>query len=115
MTSADSTQRALGDMLKFAAEIEKYVTAPGEQNFSTDRPTQLVAEALLHRLGEAVARLNRDSPAFVQAHPEIEWAKIKAMRNIVAHEYDFIDYRIVWRALTVSLPKDINTIRRLMD
>ncbi|MPV51142.1 DUF86 domain-containing protein [Pseudactinotalea sp. HY160] len=87
-------------MLQFAAEVEQYVTLLGEQNFYAHRPTQLVAEALLHRLGEAVARLDRDSPAFIDAHPEIEWANIKGMHNVVAHEYGFVDYRIVWRALS---------------
>jgi len=114
VSDADRTQRALVDMVRFGVEIEQYVTALGEQNFYADRPTQLVAEALLHRMGEAVSRLDRDSPAFVRAHPEIEWRKIKAMRNIVAHEYVFIDYRIVWRTLSVTLPKDLAAIRRLM-
>lgn len=114
MSGADSTERTLADMLRFAAEIEEYVTVLGEQNFYSHRPTQLVAEALLHRLGEAVARLDRDSPTFIRSHPEIEWAKIKAMRNVVAHEYGFVDYRIVWRALSVSLPKDVERIRRLV-
>ena len=35
------------------------------------------------------------------------------MRNIVAYEYGFIDYRIVWRALSVSLPQDVEAIQRL--
>lgn len=115
MTNSDHTQHTLGDMLAFAAEMDQYVTALGEQNFYADRRTQLVAEALLHRLGEAVSRLDRDSPSFIQDHPEIEWAKIKAMRNIVAHEYGFIDYRMVWRALSLSLPQDVEAIRRLVD
>lgn len=40
---------------------------------------------------------------------------MKGMRNIVAHEYGFIDYRIVWRALTVALPGDVIAIRALLD
>jgi len=35
------------------------------------------------------------------------------MRNIDAYEYGFIDYRIVWRALSVSLPQDVEAIQRL--
>src|SRR5690625_7885231 len=100
-------------MLWFAAEIEEYVTARGEQNFYTDRPTQLVAGALLHRLGEAVSRLDRDSPTFIQDHPEIEWAKIKAMANIVAHEYRFIDHRVLWPPPSVSRPQDVAALRAL--
>lgn len=101
-------------MLRFATEVETYVTALGEENFYQHRPTQLVAEALLHRLGEAVARLDRDDPAFIDAHPEIEWAKIKGMRNVVAHEYGFVDHRIVWRTLDTALPRDVEAIRRLV-
>lgn len=105
------TQRHLADIVGFASELEEYVTALGEPNFHGDRPTQLVAEALLHRMGEAVARLDDD---FVTAHPEVEWQKIKGMRNVVAHEYGFIDYRIVWRALTDDLPSDVALIQRLL-
>ncbi|NNG37041.1 HepT-like ribonuclease domain-containing protein [Nakamurella aerolata] len=105
----------LVDMLRFADEIDEYVVTLGEENFYTSRPTQLVAEALLHRLGEAVARLDRQVPRFIASHPEIEWGKMKGMRNIVAHEYGFIDYRIVWRALTVALPRDVRAIRALLE
>lgn len=115
MRPAGRTERNLRDMVQVAAEVQEYVTALGEENFYADRPTQLVAEALLHRLGEAVARLTLASPTFIDAHPEIEWAKIRAMRNVVAHEYGFIDYKIVWRALCISLPRDIELIRGLID
>ena len=82
-------------MLRFAGEVDEYVVALGEGNFTTHRPTQLAAEALIHRLGEAVARLD---DGFIQAHPEVQWRQIKGMRNVVAHQYGFIDYQIVWRA-----------------
>jgi uncharacterized protein with HEPN domain len=32
---------------------------------------------------------------------------MKGMRNVVAHEYGFIDSRIVWRALSDVLPNDV--------
>src|SRR5699024_4824041 len=32
---------------------------------------ELVAEALLHRLDEAVSRVARDSPTFIQDHPRL--------------------------------------------
>lgn len=115
MSDGDRTQRALGDMVPSGVEIEQYVTALGEQNFYADRPPQLVAEALLHRLGEAVSRIDRDSPAFVRAHPEIEWTTIQALRSFMVREDGFIDHSMVWRALSVTLPKDVAAIRRLME
>lgn len=60
----------LRDLLGFADGVRSYVTDFGEQNFYDHRPTQLVAEALLQRMGEAVSRLPED---FIDAHPEVAW------------------------------------------
>lgn len=104
--------RALSDILGFADEVEQYVVARGEQHFYADRPTQLVAAAMLDRIGEAVSRLPSE---FADLHAEISWRQMKGMRNVVAHQYGFIDYRIVWRALADALPCDIEQIRRVHE
>lgn len=111
MTLPDRTRRALVDIVGFSEEMASYVTAFGERNLVDDRPTQLVAEALLHRIGEAVSRLDAD---FVALHDEVPWRKIKALRTVVAHEYGFIDYGLVWRVLDDSLPRDVTVIRRIL-
>ena len=52
----------------------------------------LVRSAVVHQLtviGEAVARL---SPAVRDQHPEIPWADIKGLRNVVVHNYFGIDW-----------------------
>lgn len=112
MTLEERTRRALTDILGFADEISRYVTSLGEQNFYSHRPTQLIAEALLHRIGEAVSRLGE---GFVAEHPAVEWQKMKGMRNVVAHEYGFIDYHIVWRALSNVLPNDAAAIESILE
>jgi uncharacterized protein with HEPN domain len=112
VTPEERTRRALDGIVSFADEITLYVTPLGEQNFYSDRPTQLIAEALLHRIGEAVSRLEA---GFVAAHPTVEWQKMKGMRNVVAHEYGFIDYRIVWRALNDVLPNDVTAIKDILE
>ena len=112
MTPEERTRRALTDIVGFADEISQYVTAQGEQNLYSHRPTQLVAEALLHRIGEAVSRLE---DRFVADHPAVQWHKMKGMRNVVAHQYGFIDYRIVWRALSDALPNDVAAIGRILE
>jgi len=112
VTPEERTRRALTDILGFADEINQYVTSRGEQNFYSHRPTQLIAEALLHRIGEAVSRLD---DGFVAEHPAVEWQKMKGMRNVVAHQHGFIDYRIVWRALDDVRPNDVAAIERILE
>ncbi|TWP38520.1 HepT-like ribonuclease domain-containing protein [Leekyejoonella antrihumi] len=108
---SNQVQRTLKDILDFADEVDQYVIALGESNFHEHRPTEYVAEALLHRIGEAISRLPED---FTAAHPEVSWQKMKSMRNVVAHEYGFIDYHIVWRALSTKLPEDVAAIERIL-
>ena len=79
MTPEERTRRALTDILGFADEISQYVTSLGEQNFYSHRPTQLIAEALLHRIGEAVSRLEG---GLVAEHPAVEWQKMKGMTGL---------------------------------
>lgn len=76
---------------------------------------RLAGEALLHKIGEAVARLDRDDLALVAAHPEVNWRAMKGIRNLVAHDYGAVDYEIVWAALEGDLPREAAHIGRILD
>jgi uncharacterized protein with HEPN domain len=61
-------------------------------------------------IGEMVARL---SDEFVDQHDQIEWHKIRGLRNIVAHNYFGIDAEEVWDIIQTHLPifkNDLNSI-----
>lgn len=69
--------------------------------FDEDVLLRRAAEAILTRLGEAARRVPEP---FREAHPEIPWPPIIAMRNRATHEYDRLDYDVVWSTLEVSVP-----------
>jgi len=52
-------------------------------------------------IGEAAARL---SPAFREAHPQVEWRDIVAFRNIAVHAYFAVQWDIVWATATDDVP-----------
>jgi len=52
-------------------------------------------------IGEAAAHL---SPAFRQAHPQIEWRDIVAFRNIAVQAYFAVQWDIVWATATDEVP-----------
>ena len=41
---------------------------------------------------------------FKATHPDIPWRSIVGMRNFIVHEYEEIDYDLVWQAVSVDLP-----------
>ena len=93
-------RRALIDLRTFVALGEE-LAAQGRTAYDGNIYLRLSAEAIVHRVGEAVARLPTE---LVQNHPEIEFSLAKAMRNRVAHRYQSVDYAILWESLAVDLP-----------
>ena len=52
-------------------------------------------------IGEAAAHL---SPAFREAHPQVEWRDIIAFRNIAVHAYFAVQWDIGWATATDEVP-----------
>jgi uncharacterized protein with HEPN domain len=38
-------------------------------------------------IGEAATHIHNREPDFMQQHPQLPWAQMRAMRNAVIHEY----------------------------
>jgi uncharacterized protein with HEPN domain len=114
VTRSEPPERAkqtLLDFLEFASTGSD-LAARGRGAYDADEMLRLAAEAILHRIAEAVARLPED---IIVAHPEVRWRPMKGMRNLVAHEYGAIDYDIVWNALTDDLPREAVRVRHILD
>jgi len=56
----------------------------------------------LIQIGELAGRVSEET---VKNNPNIAWRAIKAMRNIHAHDYDNVDYSIVWASLENDIPE----------
>lgn len=102
--------RTLRDLVRFADTAGRLV-ARGKKSYESDEAVRLAAEAVLHKIGEAVARLPDE---FVADHPAVSWRSMKATRNIVAHEYEQVDYEIIWNALAHRLPREMEVVRDLL-
>lgn len=115
MTRSDGGQRdriiiTLNDLLRFTDTAARLV-ARGKESYDSDEAVRLAAEAILHKIGEAAARLPDE---FVADHPGVAWRSMKATRNIVAHQYEQVDYGIIWNALVHRLPVEAERIREIL-
>lgn len=55
----------------------------------------------LQTLSEATQRL---SDRLKAAHPQVEWDRIAAFRNVLVHNYLGIDLETVWRVVEEEVP-----------
>ena len=53
-------------------------------------------------IGEMVVRLDDE---FTASHKQVDWARIKKFRNIVAHNYFGIDAEEVWQIIQKHIPE----------
>jgi uncharacterized protein with HEPN domain len=96
----DASVVALRDFRGFAAQAARLVER-GRPAFDSDEMLRLAGDAVVVKLGAAVARVDE---RLVADHPELMLRLVKDMRNLVAHEYDAIRPAIVWNALERELP-----------
>lgn len=55
------------------------------------------------------------SDEFKKTHNEIEFSKLKKLRNIAAHKYGAINFRIVWEIIQKNLPVFRDKFKRALD
>jgi uncharacterized protein with HEPN domain len=50
-----------------------------------------------------------------QAHPEVPWRQMVAMRNVLIHGYFDIDVDLVWSVAENDLPKLAAQVRAILE
>lgn len=63
-------------------------------------------------IGEMVDKL---SEAFKKHNSQVEWIRIKGLRNLVAHDYFGIDAEEVWQIIKNKIPNLKTEISKLLD
>lgn len=90
----------LDNVLESIDNIFLYIERMDFEKFAADQKTVDAVVRNLEIIGEAARNL---SDEIKQSLPEIEWKKIVAMRNILAHEYFDINKQIIWDIVQTKL------------
>lgn len=101
----------LWDMRKYALEIIEIIDDIPHTKFVENKTVRYAVERLLLIIGEAA---NHVSKEFQEEHPEIEWAQIIGLRNVLAHEYGEVKIDKIYLAATKSIPALLGKISPLL-
>lgn len=91
-------------MLKWCNQIEEFINRFGNNydSYVKDMAFQCSTNMALLQIGELTTKL---SETFKEKHDIVPWKLMRAVRNITAHDYESIEYEVMWQTLTEDIPK----------
>lgn len=111
MPSKKPLQR-LEDILDNIDLIRDYTRGASYDSFVQDRKTQDAVERCLARISEAASKLESSAESLI---PDQPWSEIRALGNIIRHEYDTIDAVIIWNIINRDLDNLKSSIETALE
>jgi uncharacterized protein with HEPN domain len=100
--------RRLEDILENIALIKQYTRGFSHESFVQDRKTQDAVERCLMRISEAASKLESSAETLI---PDQPWSEIRAVGNVLRHEYDSVDPLIIWNIAD----RDLESLRSSVE
>ncbi|MBN1189275.1 MAG: DUF86 domain-containing protein [Dehalococcoidales bacterium] len=101
----------LRHIIEAIQRIKQYTDGISFEQFAADIKTFDAVVRNLTIIGEAA----RQIPTEIEgAFPEVPWAEMRALRNILTHEYDRVDIRIIWDTVQNDLPPLVPLMEKIL-
>lgn len=105
---APHTRQALGELL-LLADMAARLVERGRAAYDSDEALRFAAEAILHRIGSAVARLDAE---FLGAHPSVHWRQMLGTNDALTSDWGTDE--AIWTTLEMDLPGEAAQVRRIL-
>lgn len=105
MRHPERVEDYLAHIAEAITRATSYIQSFDREAFEQDQRVQDAVVRNIEIIGEAVAHINRVAPDFITRHPELPWAQMRAMRNVVIHQYFDVDTNVLWTTVKDDLPR----------
>jgi uncharacterized protein with HEPN domain len=105
---SENPTRRFEDILDNINLIKDYTHSYSYDSFVKDRKTQDAVERCLMRISEAACKLEGSVDVLI---PDQPWSEIRAVGNVLRHEYDSVDPLIIWNIVD----RDLNSLKASIE
>ena len=102
----------LTDIIEAIDNISEFVDGVSFDEYLNNKMMRFAVVKNLENVGEASYMLTKE---LKEKHAEINWKKVIGMRNVLVHDYNQIEDRIVWSTVTDDLPLLKEQIKQIMN
>lgn len=92
----------LTHILESITLLEKYLKRITQEQFYHSDEKQDLAVRRIEVIGEATKNIPDE---LKKQYPDIPWKRMAGMRDVLIHDYDDVDYKIVWETATIFIPQ----------
>ena len=103
MNVNDRDRSILEHIIRYCDQIDVTVSRFGDEQtvFEQDFIYQNAVAMCLIQVGELAGHL---SEGYRETHPQMPWRQIKALRNIIVHNYGAVDAETAWEIIHEDIP-----------
>ena len=92
-------------------DVAQYTYGLSFEQFMNDKKTISVCAFTISQIGELAKDIGLSTQ---EEYSYIPWKSIKGMRNKIVHDYENIDFAVLWGTITKSLPELLNQIDEIL-
>ena len=100
------------DILESIEHITAYTEDMTLSEFQTDQKTIDSVLRNLEIIGEATRHIPQN---IIKKYSDLPWNEMRAMRNIVIHEYFGVNLNIIWHTTQVNLPTIVDRLKEILE
>ena len=100
------------DILNYAKDSLDFVQNTSYEEFISDKKSVFAVVRALEVIGESS---NRIADELKEKYSHLPWIEMRGLRNRIVHNYDDIDYDIIWNVLKNDIPSLITKIELIIN
>lgn len=102
----------INDIFESALRIQEKTSNIEYAEFEINLDIQDIVIRRFAIIGEAVRRLSEE---FKRHHPKLPYNEMKAMRNVLIHEYDYVSNMVLWTTIKDDIPFVIESCSKILE
>ena len=99
-------------VIGYINDIKSYTVELDSKSFLDDKKTITACAFSVSQIGELVKEI---SPEMIHQYSSIPWNSIKGMRNRIVHDYENVDFTVLWGTIRQSLPELKKQLENLLN
>ncbi len=90
---------------KMLRYIEKILRYTQDMDYDTFIKQEILMEACVFNLSQMGELVNKIDYEYQRQYGEIPWRQIYGLRNRIVHDYEGVNFKLVWEIIRNDLPK----------